>query len=56
LKVTAELPEQFEDETFLVKKLLRDNKKLLSVVEYTKAQKCRKVYISDYFGFYNTKP
>ena len=56
LKVTSEIREQFEDETFLAEKLLRDNKKLLSVVEYTKAQKCRRVYISDYFGFYNTEP
>lgn len=51
----SELPEQFEDQNFLEKKLLRDNKKLFSVVEYTKAQKCRRVYISNYFGFYAQK-
>ena len=53
LKIISELPEQFQDQKFLEEKLLRDNKKLLSVVEYTKAQKCRRVYISNYFGFYD---
>jgi len=56
LKVVDELPEHLQNETFLEEKLLRDNKKLLSVVEYTKAQKCRRVYISNYFGFYNVEP
>ncbi len=56
LKIVGELPEHLEDKTFLEEKLLRDNKKLLSVVEYTKVQKCRRVYISNYFGFYDQQP
>ncbi len=55
LKLVSELPEQFENQLLLEEKLLRDNKKLLSVVEYTKAQKCRREYISNYFGFYDRK-
>ena len=37
-------------------KLLNDNKKLLSMVNYFKTDKCRRVYISEYFGFYDEKP
>jgi ATP-dependent DNA helicase RecQ len=51
LKIVAELPEILQDENHLKEKLLNDNKKLLSVVNYFRGEKCRRVFISDYFGF-----
>ena len=51
LKVIADLPEELDDETYLSEKLLNDNKKLLSMVQYFQSDECRRVYISDYFGF-----
>lgn len=51
LKVIDELPGILQDEEFLKKKLLNDNKKLLSVVNYFRNENCRRVFISDYFGF-----
>ncbi len=56
LKITGELPIELEDEKRLKAKLLNDNKKLLSVVNYFKSEECRRVYISDYFGFKDEKP
>ncbi len=53
LKVINELPPQLEDEAYLKSKLLNDNKKLLSVVNYFRTNKCRRIFISDYFGFKN---
>jgi ATP-dependent DNA helicase RecQ len=51
LKIVTELPEILQDENHLDEKLLNDNKKLLSVVKYFRGEKCRRVFISDYFGF-----
>jgi ATP-dependent DNA helicase RecQ len=45
------LPQNLEDESRLKEKLLGDNKKLLSVVNYFKSETCRRTFISDYFGF-----
>jgi len=56
LKVIDELPQQLEDETYLKSKLLNDNKKLLSVVNYFRTEKCRRIFISDYFGFPGEPP
>ena len=56
LTVIDELPKALTDETRLNDKLLSDNKKLLSVVNYFKSEECRRVYISDYFGFPGEKP
>lgn len=56
LQLVAELPHELEDEKRLKEKLMTDNKKLLSVVNYFKSQTCRRVFISDYFGFPGEKP
>jgi ATP-dependent DNA helicase RecQ len=51
LRITAELPPQLSDDQLLKNKLLNDNKKLLSVVNYYRSESCRRAFISDYFGF-----
>jgi len=51
LLLIDELSENLQDEKYLKDKLLNDNKKLLSVVNYFKSITCRRIYISDYFGF-----
>jgi len=51
IKLIDDLPEQLEDEERLKEKLLNDNKKLLSVVNYFNSENCRRTFISDYFGF-----
>lgn len=56
LKLVNELPEILQDDNFLKEKLLNDNKKLLSVVNYFRSENCRRVFISDYFGFPGEKP
>lgn len=56
LKLVDELPEILQDDDFLKEKLLNDNKKLLSVVNYFRSENCRRVFISDYFGFPGEKP
>jgi len=56
LKIVNELPDIFQDDDHLKEKLLSDNKKLLSVVNYFRGGKCRRVFISDYFGFPGEKP
>ncbi|MBI9072189.1 MAG: ATP-dependent DNA helicase RecQ [Melioribacteraceae bacterium] len=53
LKIIKKLPEQLEDEELLQEKLTSDNKKLLSVVQYFRTEKCRRVNISEYFGFHD---
>ena len=35
---------------------MNDNKKLLAVVNYIKTENCKRVYISEYFGFYDEVP
>jgi len=56
LKLITDLPDQLGDEERLKLKLLDDNKKLLSVVNYFKTFDCRRIYISEYFGFYDQAP
>jgi ATP-dependent DNA helicase RecQ len=56
LKLVNELPEILQNDDFLKEKLLNDNKKLLSVVNYFRSENCRRVFISDYFGFPGEKP
>lgn len=51
LVITDELPHELSDDAHLKEKLMNDNKKLLSVVNYFKSITCRRVFISDYFGF-----
>lgn len=51
LQVVTELPDILQDENHLKEKLLNDNKKLFSVVNYFRGEKCRRVFVSDYFGF-----
>ena len=56
LVVVSELPQELQDDDRLKEKLMNDNKKLLSVVNYFKSISCRRTYISDYFGFPDEKP
>ncbi len=56
LKIIDELTHELHDEKYLKEKLMNDNKKLLSVVNYFKSIECRRVYISDYFGFPGEPP
>jgi len=51
LVVVNGLPDILQDGVYLKNKLLNDNKKLLSVVNYFRGANCRRVFISDYFGF-----
>ncbi|MDP2362229.1 MAG: ATP-dependent DNA helicase RecQ [Ignavibacteria bacterium] len=51
LVIVNELPDILQDENHLKEKLLNDNKKLLSVVNYFRSESCKRVFISDYFGF-----
>ena len=51
LQIIDELPHELHDDSYLKEKLMSDNKKLLSVVNYFKSITCRRVFISDYFGF-----
>ena len=51
LKLIDKLPEELEDDDRLKEKFLNDNKKLLSVVNYFNSTSCRRIFISDYFGF-----
>ena len=56
LAIVDELPHELHDKKYLDEKLMSDNKKLLSVVNYFKSIECRRVFISDYFGFPGEKP
>ncbi|MFC2133711.1 RecQ family ATP-dependent DNA helicase [Bacteroidota bacterium] len=56
LVILGELPDVLQDNKRLGDKLMNDNKKLLSVVNYFKSVKCRRTYISDYFGFPDEPP
>ncbi len=56
LQVVNDLPDILLDEDHLNGKLLNDNKKLLSVVNYFRGEKCRRVFVSDYFGFPGEQP
>jgi ATP-dependent DNA helicase RecQ len=56
LVLVNELPEILQNEKHLEEKLLNDNKKLLSLVNYFRSTNCRRVFISDYFGFPGEHP
>lgn len=56
IKIINPLPEILEDEEYLKEKLLGNNKKLLSVINYFRGKECRRVFISGYFGFNDEKP
>ena len=56
LKITGVFPPELEDEEKLNAKLVSDNKKLLAMINYFKTKECRRVFISEYFGFYDEKP
>ena len=56
LQIVDKLPHELHDEKHLGDKLMSDNKKLLSVVNYFKSITCRRVFISEYFGFNDEKP
>ncbi len=51
LQLAEPLHPNLMDEKRLEDKLMNDNKKLLAMVNYFKEEKCRRVNISDYFGF-----
>lgn len=53
LSVLTELPYQLSNDNYIKNKLMEDNKKLLAMVNYFKSTKCRKVYINEYFGFFD---
>ena len=56
LQIVSELPGILEDESYMKEKLMNDNKKLLALVQYFRGEDCRRVYISEYFGFFDEKP
>jgi ATP-dependent DNA helicase RecQ len=56
LTVLSELPDVLLDEDHYKEKLLNDQKKLLSVVQYFRTEECRRVFISEYFGFFDELP
>jgi len=55
INIIDEMPDELLNEEKLKRKLLSDNKKLLSVVNYFRGEKCRRIFISGYFGF-NDEP
>jgi ATP-dependent DNA helicase RecQ len=55
LQIVSDFPEILEDDGYLKEKLMNDNKKLLSVVQYFRGDDCRRVYISEYFGFFDER-
>ena len=50
LKLISDLPEKLQDQTILEEKKKNEQKKLYQMVLYTKAEKCRKKFIHEYFG------
>lgn len=56
LKILTEMPDILLDEDHYKEKLLSDQKKLLSVVQYFRTEECRRVFISEYFGFFDEPP
>ncbi len=56
LKLITELHPNLANEKRLEDKLLNNNKKLLAMVNYFKEERCRRIFISDYFGFPGEKP
>ena len=56
IELISELHPNLENEKRLENKLMNDNKKLLAMVNYFKEENCRRVFISDYFGFPGENP
>lgn len=56
MRIVAPLPDELQDEELLQEKLLNGNKKLLSVVQYFRREECRRIFISEYFGFHDEPP
>ncbi|MBK7103765.1 MAG: ATP-dependent DNA helicase RecQ [Ignavibacteriae bacterium] len=56
LSLQTDLPEELCNDESLKEKLMNDNKKLLAVVNYFKTKSCRRIYISEYFGFFDQPP
>ncbi|MDA3860949.1 MAG: RecQ family ATP-dependent DNA helicase [Melioribacteraceae bacterium] len=56
IELVSELHPKLENESRLENKLMNDNKKLLAMVNYFKEENCRRIFISDYFGFPGEKP
>jgi ATP-dependent DNA helicase RecQ len=56
LNLISPLPDELMNENYLKEKLKNDNMKLLSVVNYFKNEECRRVFISEYFGFKDEPP
>jgi len=56
IQLISELHPNLENEKRLENKLMNDNKKLLAMVNYFKEESCRRVFISNYFGFPGEKP
>ena len=55
-RLLGELPEVLLDEDHYQEKLRHDQTKLLSMVQYFRAEECRRVFIADYFGFPGEQP
>jgi len=55
LTIEKDLPHQLEDEEYIAEKLKNDNKKLYSIVQYYNNEACRRVFVENYFGFYDEK-
>ena len=56
LQLVSDLHPNLENDERLENKLMNDNKKLLAMVNYFKETDCRRVNISNYFGFTDEKP
>jgi len=56
IQIVSDLHPNLTNDKRLEDKLMNDNKKLLAMVNYFKEEKCRRVFISDYFGFPDEKP
>jgi superfamily II DNA helicase RecQ len=55
LQLVSDLHSNLKNDERLNNKLMNDNKKLLAMVNYFKEPVCRRVNISNYFGFTDEK-
>lgn len=55
ISVAAPLFPVLINQEYHERKILNDRKKLMSMVEYFRTEKCRRVFISEYFGFFDEK-
>src|SRR5690606_22066357 len=56
ITIISGLPNELTNQKHRSEKLLNDNKKLLSMVQYFRNEYCRRIFISEYFGFHGEKP